>query len=89
MVKDGIEEVKEAVEDVIGNDEDEDQVWSQTQFCVWEDVGNQIFGGQRGKKSLICLRGQSRTPCRGHTFLLRSPQQFPHLCLGPLTAFLS
>ena len=27
VVKDGIEEVKEAVEDVIGNDEDEDQVW--------------------------------------------------------------
>ena len=32
VVKDGIEEVKEAVEDVIGNDEDEEQVWSQTKF---------------------------------------------------------
>ena len=34
VVKDGIEEVKEAVEDVIGNDEDEDQVWSQKEFFV-------------------------------------------------------
>ena len=31
-------------------------------------AGNQTWGGQRGKISLICLEGQSVTPCRGTLF---------------------
>ena len=40
-------------------------------------------------KSLICLEGISMTPHRGNTILIRSYQQLPRLCLGPLKGFLS
>ena len=41
------------------------------------------------KESLICLDGKSMTPHRGNTFLFRSSQQLPRLCLRPSKGFLS
>ena len=35
-------------------------------------------------KSLSCLEGKSMTPCQGNTFLFRSSQQLPCVCLEPL-----
>ena len=47
------------------------------------------WGGQIGKKSLICLEGKSMTPHRGNTILFCSPQQLPRLRLGPLKGCLN
>ena len=36
------------------------------------------------EKSLVCLEGKPMTPHREDTFLYRSSQQLPRLCLGPM-----
>ena len=36
------------------------------------------------EKSLVCLEGKPMTPHREDTFLYRSSQHIPRLCLGPM-----
>ena len=56
------------------------QVWPLAQFFLFPFCK---------KKSLICLKGKSMTPCRGKTFLFCSSHQLPGLRLRPLKGLLS